>query len=214
MECPGQKYCYGPLPGCKKEITPKFCGTSYADAISKCKRECPTGRDSECGIGERCWDDTTCTVEDMSESRRRDVPNPANHYCGTTLSDALLQCDGNYYALPCPPAVDKYGTQEQVYGCPMGQFCFGRCASRLLFCLHIFVGIGLNYILFFPSGNLNCIPVKVRPGSGGDFAASHRPARMPYQAVDGEYSNPRRRYCYEQWIDDTYDGVCGPPCPR
>ena len=43
-------------------------------------------------------------------------------------ADAVARCDERYYAVPCPPElmVSGNGGGGGLFGCPGGQYCYGR----------------------------------------------------------------------------------------
>jgi len=52
--------------------------------------------------------------------KRRNIPNPGNHFCAIGWSEATIECETNVDAIPCPP--DENG----VYmSCPEGTYCYG-----------------------------------------------------------------------------------------
>ena len=75
-----------------------FCGFSFQDASDSCEVACPSGSSSDCGAGQKCYPNTTCSSK-----------NPETFFCGTTISDANLSCTHS-----CSSSSD----------CPNGESCF------------------------------------------------------------------------------------------
>ena len=120
-------------------------------------------------------------------------------------------------AVPCPPATDDHGTQKQIYGCPMGQFCYGVCVCLVFRLKH---HPPTHPKSAFPSGNLKCNPVAVKPGEEWKLTTEKptpkpsiaKPSTPKPTGVPTVYSNPNSNYCSSEWRDVNYDGVCGKPC--
>lgn len=83
-----------------------YCGTDFADA-QKCESMCPSGLDSECPDGERCFADVSCSPPSASVDR----------YCGTNFA-AASGCQS-----ACLGGLDAE--------CPSGETCFADvvCSS-------------------------------------------------------------------------------------
>mmetsp|Transcript_47574 Transcript_47574/g.101088 ORF Transcript_47574/g.101088 Transcript_47574/m.101088 type:complete len:1167 (+) Transcript_47574:165-3665(+) len=57
---PTKRPTYAPMPSLQASF---FCGTDWNDAITHCKRRCPTGESTECPFDEKCFSMTPCTEE-------------------------------------------------------------------------------------------------------------------------------------------------------
>jgi hypothetical protein len=94
------------VPAGTPSTSSNYCGTSWTDAKTKCQVKCPSGQDSECPAGERCFGDIT----DCSGT-------PTNYnYCGFDWTDASSRCQTK-----CPGGKDSE--------CPSGQHCFADITS-------------------------------------------------------------------------------------
>lgn len=69
-------------------ITGNFCGGSYSKAL-ECHTSCPSGTNRECGKGQECFANITCSSL------------PTN-YCGLSLEDAQETCSE-----ACPGGLDE-----------------------------------------------------------------------------------------------------------
>lgn len=62
-------------------------------------------------------------VEDKPASeyeQRMSLPNPGNHFCAIGWNEAIIECETNVDAVPCPP-----GENGAFTSCPDGTFCYG-----------------------------------------------------------------------------------------
>ncbi|KAL7542692.1 hypothetical protein ACHAXR_012001, partial [Thalassiosira sp. AJA248-18] len=57
---PTQRPTHAPLTAIQSGF---FCGTSWTDTVTKCKKRCPSGEDPECPGAETCFAYTGCTTE-------------------------------------------------------------------------------------------------------------------------------------------------------
>jgi len=57
---PTKRPTFPPMPTLQATF---FCGTNWDDAITNCKRRCPTGESTECPFDEKCFSGTPCTEE-------------------------------------------------------------------------------------------------------------------------------------------------------
>ena len=81
------------------------CGSTWADANSRCGTACPTGLDSECFDRELCFSDLVECDTFLSNTT-------SNLRCGTTWEDANNRC-----GTTCASGTDSE--------CKDGEFCFG-----------------------------------------------------------------------------------------
>jgi hypothetical protein len=59
-QSPTKRPTYAPMPSLMSSF---FCGSDWDDAITNCKKRCPSSDDSECPDGEHCYSLTPCTEE-------------------------------------------------------------------------------------------------------------------------------------------------------
>lgn len=57
---PTKRPTYAPMPSLQASF---FCGADWQDAITNCKKRCPSSDDSECPFDEHCYSMTPCTEE-------------------------------------------------------------------------------------------------------------------------------------------------------
>lgn len=87
-------------------ISVNYCGSSFGDASSSCRKQCPRGLDGECDPGHRCYAHVPCSGSGSSSNI-----NPNSNYCGSTYSNA------NSCFKPCPRGLDgECGTGQRCYG--------------------------------------------------------------------------------------------------
>eukprot|EP00986_Skeletonema_menzelii_P019060 scaffold27058_cov151-Skeletonema_menzelii.AAC.4 len=59
-QSPTKRPTYAPMPSLMSSF---FCGADWHDAITNCKKRCPSSDDSECPFDEHCYSLTPCTEE-------------------------------------------------------------------------------------------------------------------------------------------------------
>ncbi|KAI8619196.1 hypothetical protein BC830DRAFT_1105389 [Chytriomyces sp. MP71] len=94
-----------------KTNVPFRCGKSWEDANEHCYNTCPSGKDHECGKGQKCFRDLQSTCDDKGNGDYDNGKTKTPFRCGSSWEDANEYCYNS-----CPSGKD--------YECDKGQRCF------------------------------------------------------------------------------------------